>query len=97
MARHFFASLTRNGISLAGTALAAASLTLMAALIVIEYIGVGHGGAYLGILTFLILPALFVIGLLLIPVGIMRQHRKEKAGEGSRLQAYPALDAGVGE
>jgi hypothetical protein len=89
MARHFFAALTRNSISLAGTALAAASLTLMVALIVIEHIGVGTGGAYLGILTFLILPGLFVVGLLLIPVGIMRQHRKEKAGEGSR---FPAID-----
>ena len=65
MARHFFASLTRNPISLVGTALAAASLTLIIALVIIQMIGF-EGGPYLGILTFLVLPVFFATGLLLI-------------------------------
>ncbi|MEJ2515347.1 MAG: NapC/NirT family cytochrome c [Gammaproteobacteria bacterium] len=77
MAKHFFASLTRNGISLTGTALAAASLTLFIALIIIQWLGF-EGGPYLGILTFLIIPALFALGLILIPIGIYFERRRLK-------------------
>jgi hypothetical protein len=72
--RNFFSSITRNGISLFGTGLAIASLVLIISLFAIERIGY-HGGPYLGILTFLILPMIFVIGLLLIPLGSFLYRR----------------------
>ena len=93
MARHFFAALTQNPISLAGTALAAASLTLIIALVIIQALGF-EGGAYLGILTFLVIPAFFVLGLVLIPVGIMRQRRKaaKSAPPGEAPPLFPIID-----
>ena len=93
MARHFFASLTRNPISLVGTALAAASLTLIIALVIIQAIGF-EGGPYLGILTFLVLPVFFVTGLLLIPFGVMRQRKKaaRAAVPGEKPPLFPVID-----
>jgi len=93
MARHFFASLTRSPISLAGTALAVAALTLMIFLFIVQVVGF-EGGPYLGILTFLVLPVFFVTGLLLIPVGILRQRKKlaKSAAEGEKPSLFPVID-----
>ena len=47
-------------------------------------------GNYAGILSYLILPAIFVVGLVLIPIGLRLQRKKEaKAGQPSR---FPVLD-----
>jgi hypothetical protein len=93
MARHFFASLTQNPISLVGTALAVASLTLIITLFGIQMMGF-EGGPYLGILTFLVMPVFFVTGLLLIPVGIMRQRKRmaQQAAAGEAPPLFPIID-----
>jgi len=75
MLRNFLASITQNGTSIVGTALAIASLVLIVSLFVMHYLGF-EGGPYLGILTFLILPAIFVLGLILIPIGALLYRRK---------------------
>jgi hypothetical protein len=46
---------------------------------------------YTGILIFLILPGIFVAGLVLIPLGVYRQFRREKR-LGLLPVAYPAVD-----
>ena len=46
---------------------------------------------YLGILVYLILPALFAVGLIFIPVGILRQYWKERR-EGLLPISYPKID-----
>ena len=68
MFKYFLASITRNALSLAGTALALASLVLIISLLVIQALGY-EGGPYLGIVTFLVLPALAIVGLIMIPIG----------------------------
>jgi len=89
MIRSFFAALTRNPMSLAGTALAAASAVLIVSLFVVEIIGF-RGGAYLGILTYVVLPAFFIIGLVLIPLGIHREHKRATAEPGA--PQFPVFD-----
>jgi len=92
MFRNFLASITRNGISLIGTALALASLVLIISLFVIEQLGF-EGGPYLGILTYLILPAIFVLGLILIPIGSMLHRRKVRRTPGGEdMPALPVFD-----
>ncbi len=95
MFKNFLASITRSVISLAGTALALASLVLIISLFMIE--GFGYdGGPYLGILTYLILPAFFFFGLILIPIGSFlwrRKMRKMPGGEGT--PALPVFDLNV--
>jgi hypothetical protein len=90
--RNFFASITRNAISLLGTALALAALILIITLFGMELWGF-EGGPYLGILTYLILPMIFVVGLLMIPIGVVlwrRKMRKQPGGEDTPL--LPVFD-----
>ena len=92
MFKNFLSSITHNGISLIGTALAIASLVLIVSLFVMEQLGF-EGGPYIGILTYLILPVLFVTGLVLIPVGAVlyrRSLRRMPGGEGTPL--LPVFD-----
>ena len=82
MLRNFLSSITHNGISLAGTALAIVGLVLIICLFVMEQLGF-EGGPYIGILTYLILPAIFVTGLVLIPVGAVLYRRSLRKVPGS--------------
>jgi hypothetical protein len=75
MFKNFLASITRNGLSILGTGLAIASLVLIVSLFFMEQLGF-EGGPYLGILTYLILPVIFVTGLILIPVGAILYRRR---------------------
>jgi hypothetical protein len=92
MFKDFLASITHNVISLIGTALAVASLVLMACLFAMEQFGF-EGGPYIGILTYLILPMLFVLGLLLIPIGALLYRRKLRRLHGDKaMAAMPVFD-----
>ncbi len=95
MVRNFIVSITRSVISLTGTAISVASLVLMLSLFVLEQFGF-EGGPYLGILTYLILPMIFVVGLVLIPIGAVLWRRKINrmpGGEGTPLM--PVFDLNV--
>jgi len=94
MAKDFFAALTRNTISLVGTAMVVASATLIITLFVIQQIGF-EGGAYLGLITFVALPMVLMAGLVLIPLGISRERKRiaAAAAEGEEAIArFPVLD-----
>ena len=95
MFRDFFASLTRNAISLIGTAIALSTLILMITLFGMEIWGF-EGGPYLGILTYLILPMFFVFGLILIPVGVVLWRRKLRRSPGGEdVSLLPVFDFNV--
>jgi nitrate/TMAO reductase-like tetraheme cytochrome c subunit len=71
-----------NPISLAGGALTTASGVTMISYWLVELFGRANDNPYLGIIFFLLLPGLFVAGLLLIPVGVFVRRRKlQKAGQ----------------
>jgi len=92
MFKYFFASITRNALSLVGTALALASLVLIISLVVIQLLGY-EGGPYLGIVMFLILPGLAIAGLIMIPIGSLLWRRKfRQTPEGSDIPALPVFD-----
>ena len=95
MFKNFLVSITHNLISLIGTAIAVATLVLMASLFAMELFGF-EGGPYIGILTYLILPMIFVFGLILIPIGAIlyrRRIRKSPGGDGTQLM--PVFDLNV--
>ena len=95
MFRNFFASVTHNVMSLIGTAIALASVVLIFCLALMGFLGF-EGGPYLGILTFLILPAFFVLGLILIPLGavLYRRRLRKMHGEGEPPK-LPVFDLNV--
>jgi hypothetical protein len=71
-----------NPISLAGGAITTASAVTMIGYWIVELFGRPSDNPYLGIIFFLFLPAMFVAGLALIPVGLFLRRRKlQKAGQ----------------
>jgi nitrate/TMAO reductase-like tetraheme cytochrome c subunit len=90
----FFATVTSNGVSLAGSALTTVSAFLFLLLFSIHLVSEHGGSPYLGILTFLVLPALFLLGLVLIPVGIwrIRKRRREAMAEDDPAAEFAVLD-----
>jgi nitrate/TMAO reductase-like tetraheme cytochrome c subunit len=87
--------LGRNPISLTGAVLTTSSAFTIIAFWLFEIL-LGGGAArypYAGILFFLILPAVFVLGLLLMPVGaLLRRRQLRRRGELPEL--YPRVDFG---
>ena len=70
-----------NPISLAGGAITTAAGVTMIAYWLVELIGRPNDNPYLGIIFFLLLPFLFVAGLLLIPLGMwLRRKKLQQAG-----------------
>jgi nitrate/TMAO reductase-like tetraheme cytochrome c subunit len=80
-----------NPISLAGGAITTASGVTMISYWLAELSGHLSDNPYLGIIFFLILPALFLLGLALIPAGVFLRRRKlQKAGQIPA--AFPRID-----
>ena len=86
----------RNAISLVGVVLTTSSALSMIAFWFYDFFLPGPPHPYVGILIFLILPGIFILGLLLIPIGILLQKRKLRAA-GQVPERYPDIDLRVPE
>ena len=93
MIKHFFAAITGNVVSLIGTVLMALSLLFIGALLIMQAMGF-EGGAYLGIITFVVLPMGFLAGIFIVPLGIWLQKRRDAkaAAEGRPVGHLPIID-----
>lgn len=91
--RNFVLAITRNLVSLAGAALTTSSAILFLAVFSLEMVGV-EGGPYAGILAFVVLPGVFVLGLALIPTGIWltRVRERRAASRGEAPSPLPVFD-----
>jgi NapC/NirT cytochrome c family protein len=87
--RHFFARALRHPVSALGVALTTASALLFLALFALHVLGFLQN-PYIGILVFILIPAVFVVGLLLIPLGDRLQRRRVAAGVPER--PWPRID-----
>jgi hypothetical protein len=92
--RSFLITLTRDPLGLLGAALTTSSAVLFLILYGIELVGLEAGGPYRGIVSFLIIPAFFFLGLLLIPVGLWRERRRERLARerGEAPPGFPVID-----
>ena len=79
-----------NRLSQVGIALTTASAVTLITLFTTSFFGVKLG-PYNGIIAFLALPVLFLAGLLLIPIGMLR-HRRREVQAGRLPAAYPPID-----
>lgn len=86
--------LSQNVTSLIGVVLTTSTAVTMIAFWIYDFMLQGPPHPYIGILIFLILPGLFVFGLLLIPLGILLR-RKKLRGAGELPIAYPEVDLRV--
>jgi len=86
--------LSQNIISLIGVVLTTSTAITMIAFWIYDFMLPGPPHPYVGILIFLILPGLFVFGLLFIPLGILLRRRKLR-DTGELPGAYPEIDLRV--
>src|SRR5579871_5744319 len=82
--------LSHNVVSQLGVAITTTSALTLLSLYTTEFFGV-HVGPYAGIVAFFLLPALFTVGLLMIPVGIGWEYRKERKA-GTLPNEYPQIN-----
>ena len=80
-----------NPISLAGGAITTAAGITMIGYWLVEIFGRPNDNPYLGIIFFLLLPALFIGGLILIPVGLFLRRRKLRQA-GQIPAEFPKVD-----
>ena len=82
--------LSHNLVSRLGVVLTTSSGVTLVLAYLFQLFGVVYN-PYAGILVFLLLPALFVAGLLLIPLGIYRDFRRYRR-RGTLPVTYPTID-----
>lgn len=94
--RKFLIALTRDPVSLLGVAITTTTAVIILTLVATESVG-ARESPYIGILAYLILPAIFVVGLLLIPVGVFRARQRERraVGRGEAAPGFPLIDLNV--
>jgi nitrate/TMAO reductase-like tetraheme cytochrome c subunit len=79
----------RHWVSAVGVALATVAAISFLAVLAMDLAGLELGN-YTGIISYLILPAIFVVGLVLIPIGLrLSRKRYEKGGQPT---AFPVLN-----
>jgi len=79
-----------NWITITGFLLAVNSLVVIILLFLFTIFS-SENNPYMGLFTFIVSPAFMVLGLLLIPVGMLNKRRKMK-GQVPSLQKWPILD-----
>ncbi len=84
-------SLARNYISFVGLAIVVASVTSDLLLFLIEITSPTEN-AYIGILTYIILPSIMFLGLFVTAAGMIWERRRRRRVAPGSLMAYPKLD-----
>jgi hypothetical protein len=84
--------LYKNPVSLIGASLVTLSAFLFLFVFALDMFGL-HTNPYLGIVFFIVLPALFIVGLLVIPAGMWRERRRRAAGHEPAMW-WPRVDMG---
>jgi nitrate/TMAO reductase-like tetraheme cytochrome c subunit len=84
-------SLLRNYISLAGAAIAFASLASIILMFLIE-ITAATDNPYLGIFTYIVFPGILIFGLAIMLFGAWRERRRRRRFPSSEIAAFPILD-----
>ncbi|HEX9615152.1 MAG TPA: NapC/NirT family cytochrome c [Bacteroidota bacterium] len=79
-----------NPLTLIGAGIATVSFGLILFLTVLEFFA-EEQKPYMGIITFIILPSVLLFGLALIAFGIIREHRRERAGKPHGMH-LPQID-----
>ncbi len=71
--------LCNNAISLFGLLIVALSLLLVITFLLFSIV-TGKTNRYLDVIGFLVLPGVFVVGLLIVPIGVIRAHLRKRRG-----------------
>lgn len=83
--------LSSNPLSIAGAALTTLSAVLFLLFVLLEAFGLLHG-PYAGLIGYVLLPLIFLVGLALIPLGMWREGRRRRRGVAA--WSWPPIDLG---
>jgi NapC/NirT cytochrome c family, N-terminal region len=83
--------LIRSPISVAGMVLTTLSAMLFLIVFLADLFGL-HTNPYVGILFFLVLPGIFLFGLILIPLGAWVERRRRASGKAPTEIHWPRID-----
>src|ERR1043166_4433754 len=84
-------TLFRNYISFSGALIVIAAVVSIFLLFLIELTQTSNN-PYLGIITYVVLPAFLVFGLLVILIGMLIERRRRRRSPDSAIPPYPKLD-----
>ena len=87
-------SLVRNLISEAGLVVAAIALTNTAFLVFVDQTQ-KHSNPYVGILAWIVAPAIFATGILIFLIGILLERRRRRRVAPEDVPEYPTVDLNV--
>ncbi|NOX18657.1 MAG: cytochrome C [Chlorobi bacterium] len=85
---------THNWTTVAGATIASISFFLILFLFIISVV-LNQGGSYIGLIIYIILPSFLVLGLILIPIGMLRYRSKFKDEEGDQEKRLPYIDLNI--
>ncbi len=82
-----------NPLTIIGIGLTTLSALVIITFVVVEFFG-ELGNPYIGLFAYVAMPAVFVLGLILIPIGMWRRRRVLIAGGATEIEKsrYPRLD-----
>jgi len=83
----------KNWVSLIGAMIALVSLFMIVFLFVVSEFLRG-GGLYLGLVIYILLPGIMISGLVLVPIGMVIQVRKERKHKEIEELVWPRIDLG---
>jgi nitrate/TMAO reductase-like tetraheme cytochrome c subunit len=81
----------RHPVALLGVAITTVMATLFLLLLLLDLLGFFHN-PYLGLLLFVVIPAAFLVGLLLIPIGLRLDARRRRRDPAAPPAEWPVLD-----
>ena len=84
-------TLFRNYISFAGALIVIAAVVSILLLFLIELTQASNN-PYLGIITYVVLPAFLLFGLLVIFIGMLIERRRRRRSPDSEIPPYPKID-----
>jgi nitrate/TMAO reductase-like tetraheme cytochrome c subunit len=80
-----------NWITVTGAMIAVVALFMIAFFFGIS-VFLGRGRAYLGLVTYILLPAIMILGLLLVPIGMLLQGRRDHRRGLAEVPPWPRID-----
>jgi hypothetical protein len=94
MAKRRFPPLLYNHVSAAGVILAVASTVVLLLLFAIGWTA-AHDNPYFGIFLFMVVPPFLILGLALIPLGMLLQWRRARRGDAPEARRWPHVDLAI--
>ena len=80
-----------NWTSIIGATAALISFFLIVFLFILSTI-LNQGSSYIGVVIYIALPTLMIIGLVMIPIGMIIKFRRQKAGVPEKVRRWPYID-----